>query len=142
MKRLFSITGLLVLLAVCQAQGTATLTVTIDKLGSSQGQLLIALFNSPDGFPEAGAIAFRSQKSGIEEDSVTVCFSDLPPGIYAVSFVHDRNMNEQLDKNMGIPAEKYGVSNNVRMGFGPPKFEEAKFCLGRNDTSIYIIPAF
>jgi uncharacterized protein (DUF2141 family) len=51
-------------------------------------------------------------------------------------------MNEQLDTQMGIPAEKYGVSNNVRMGYGPPKFEVAKFYLGRNDTTIYITPAF
>jgi uncharacterized protein (DUF2141 family) len=142
MKKLIVITALLSWLAVCAAQEKADLTVTINKLESKQGQLLIAVFDRPDGFPEAGAKAFRSRKTVIDSQSVTVYFRDLPPGIYAVCFVHDTNLNEKLDKNMGIPAEKYGVSNNIKMGFGPPKFEEAKFYLGRKDTTIFITPAF
>jgi|GEM_PF-1722631 len=142
LKKLFFINGLLFWMMVCHAQGTATLMVTINRLESTQGQLLIALFDNPKGFPEAGAGAFRSLKTEITGDSVTVCFCGLNPGIYAVCFVHDKNMNGELDKNFGIPVEKYGVSNNVRMGFGPPKFEEAKFYLGSNDTTIYIKPAF
>lgn len=142
MRKLIFVIGSLCCPAVCQAQETTSLTITIDKLESTQGQLLIALFDRPDGFPEEGATAFRSRKLAIEDTSVTVCFRDLPPGIYAVCFVHDKNMNEKLDKKIGIPIEKYGVSNNIRMRFGPPEFEEAKFYLGSKDTSICIIPAF
>jgi len=142
MQKLISIIFLFGWVVVCQAQDSATLSVTISNLENPQGQLLVALFNNPEGFPEGGAAAFRSLKSGITVDSVTVSFRDLPPGIYAVCFVHDRNMNEEMDKRMGIPSEKYGVSNNIRMGFGPPKYEEAKFYLNRKDTTIYLTPAF
>ena len=143
MRKLIFIIISLCYLTVCQAQETTSLTITVDKLESTQGQLLIALFDRPEGFPEEGATAYRSLKLGIDSTSVTVCFSDLPPGIYAVCFVHDRNMNEKMDKSvMGIPKEKYGVSNNIPIGFGPPIFDEAKFYLNRKDTSICIIPAF
>lgn len=142
MKKPLVIIGLICFLAVCRAQEMANLTIIVDKLESTQGQLLVAVFDQPDGFPEKGKTAFISRKLAIEDTSVMVIFSDLPPGIYAVCFVHDKNMNEKLDKKIGIPVEKYGVSNNIRMRFGPPEFEEAKFYLGRKDTSICIIPAF
>jgi uncharacterized protein (DUF2141 family) len=142
LKKPVTIIGLIGCLAVCQAQETTSLTVTIDKLENTQGQLLIALFDRPEGFPEEGATAFRSLKLAIEDTSVKVCFGDLPPGIYAVCFIHDKNMNEKLDKKIRIPSEKYGVSNNIKMAFGPPDFDEAKFYLGRKDTSILITPAF
>src|SRR4030042_1467502 len=140
MKKALAIIGLICCLAVCQAQETAKLTITIDKLESMQGQLLVAVFDRPEGFPEEGRTAYMSRKLAIEDTSVTVIFSDLPPGIYAICFVHDKNMNEKLDKKIGIPVEKYGVSNNIRMRFGPPAFKDATFYLGRKDTSICIIP--
>jgi uncharacterized protein (DUF2141 family) len=122
------------------AQKKADLTIIITGLNNTDGQVLIALFDTPENFPDAGESACGSQKLNLEGDTLRASFLDLPAGTYAVSFVHDENKNNKMDRNMGIPREKYGVSNNIRMGFGPPKFNEAKFQL-KGDTTIFIKPS-
>ncbi len=140
MKRIIAAIICLQLALFISAQNTADLTIVISGLKNTSGQILIALFNSPDNFPGGSQSALGSQKLIPGEDSTRACFLDLLPGVYAISFVHDENNNDEMDNNMGIPREKYGVSNNVRMGFGPPKFNEAKFQI-MNDTIIYIRPS-
>ena len=140
MKKLIASIFFLYLALFISAQNTTDLTIVITGLHNADGQIMIALFDSPDNFPEAGESAMSSQKLILKGDTVRACFLDLLPGIYAVSFVHDENKNDKMDRNMGIPGEKYGVSNNIRMGFGPPKFNEAKFRI-LNDTCIYIKPS-
>ena len=123
------------------AQEKPDLTVLVEGLKDDRGQVLVALFDSPEGFPESGRTAYRSRKIPVGTMPVKVVFRDLDQGTYAVCFVHDVDGNERLDKIMGIPAEKYGVSNNIKMGFGPPGFEEAHFCIHRCDTVIRILPS-
>ena len=122
------------------AQKPADLTILITGLKNTNGQVLVALFNKPENFPDAGQATYGSQQITPRRDTVEVCFLDLLPGVYAISFVHDENNNEKMDTMVGIPKEKYGVSNNIRMGFGPPGFSEAKFRLV-NDTTIIIRPS-
>jgi uncharacterized protein (DUF2141 family) len=53
---------------------------------------------------------------------------------WAVSAHHDKNNNDQLDKNaFGIPTEPYGFSKNPKRGFGPPAFDEACFSIGPDE---------
>jgi len=122
------------------AQNSADLTILITGLQNTKGQVLIALFDKSDNFPDAGQITFCSQQITPRGDTVRACFLDLAPGVYAISFVHDENNNDEMDRTVGIPKEKYGVSNNIRMGFGPPSFADAKFQLV-NDTTIIIKPS-
>jgi uncharacterized protein (DUF2141 family) len=122
------------------AQDKADLTVLITGLNSDNGQVFVALFDGPDDFPGAGDSALSSLSLAASKDTIRVSFPDLLPGIYAVSFTHDENGNDEMDTNMGIPVEKYGVSNNVLMGYGPPTFDQAKFRIN-NDTIIYIRPS-
>ena len=122
------------------AQNRADLSIVITGLKNTDGQVLIALFDGPESFPETASSAMSSQKLSISGDTVRASFMGLPTGVYAVSFVHDENRNDIMDKRMGIPREKYGVSNNIRMGFGPPSFNEAKFYI-KGDTTIYIKPS-
>ena len=58
---------------------------------------------------------------------VTVfCLAAPSSAPYAVAVYQDRNANQKFDKNgLGLPDEPYGVSNNPRMRFGPPKVSEA-----------------
>jgi Uncharacterized protein conserved in bacteria (DUF2141) len=39
---------------------------------------------------------------------------------------------------LGIPLEPYGFSNNVRITFGPPKWEEAKFTVKGSTAEVSI----
>lgn len=58
---------------------------------------------------------------------------------YAMAIYHDENANMKFDKGaFGLPAEPYGVSNNPRMRFGPPKVAEALFHVAINGSTVEI----
>jgi uncharacterized protein (DUF2141 family) len=111
------------------------LTVEIVALRSSKGQVLVSLFNAPDGFPDKAEKALARFIGRIEKARSTVKFKGLRPGFYAVAAIHDENGNRKLDKNWaGIPKEGIAVSNNAKSKFGPPKFKDARFRLEKSRT--------
>jgi uncharacterized protein (DUF2141 family) len=115
------------------AQMPATATLKI-KVG-------VTLFQDANGFPDNTSNAIRQQAVDIDPNTLTaqVIFSDVPQGIYAVSVLHDENLNGKLDKNfMGIPKEGYGPSNNPAKKRRAPTFDEAKFSLDAPEQTIEI----
>jgi len=99
----------------------------------------ICLYQSSDGFPSLPEKAYRIANADIQQGSSEVTFTDLPPGEYAVSLLHDENGNEKMDTNfLGIPREGYGTSNNAAAIFGPPKFKDARFILDKPVMNIEI----
>jgi uncharacterized protein (DUF2141 family) len=115
------------------------LKVHVQGLRNEKGQLLFAVFGSAPGFPSRSeeALATRIvERHGLEH---TVVFRGLPPGEYAVSFVHDENGNGRLDKNiLGIPKEGFGVSNNVRPRIGAPAYRDAKLAYDGGERTLEI----
>ena len=104
-----------------------SLTLVVPGLASDEGKVIIALFDSAEGFEEESAFV-RSAFVEPENRGAVWTFGDLPFGEYAVRLFHDENGNEKLDTNwMGIPKEPYGFSNDARGKFGPPGYEAAKF---------------
>ena len=119
---------------VAYAQGNLKVTATGYK--DRDGELRVGLFNDADDFPEK-AIAGKVVK--ILGDSTTVVFEGLPPGDYAISIIHDRNSNGELDTNaFGIPKEGFAFGNNAMGLFGPPSFDKARITL-RNGTVIQVL---
>lgn len=105
----------------------ADLTVQIDDVKSSEGQLTIGVYNSADTFLKKPLTGVRTQAT---TEGKTVVIKDLPPGEYAIVVMHDVNQNGKMDKNfLGIPTEDYAFSNNAMGKMGPPSFEAAKFVL-------------
>ena len=104
-----------------------SLTLVVPGLASNDGKVIIALFDSAEGFEKDGAFV-RSAFVEPENRGAVWTFGDLPFGEYAVRLFHDENGNEKLDTNwVGIPKERYGFSNDARGKFGPPGYEAAKF---------------
>ena len=55
-------------------------------------------------------------------------FEEISPGTYALSIIHDENMNGRLDTNwLGIPNEGYAFSNDVKVFLAAPSFSVASF---------------
>lgn len=105
---------------------------------SDKGTCYLSLYNSEKGFPKDPKAAFRLAYASIINGISTFHFEKLPAGTYAIATFHDENGNRKLDNNFfGVPTEGTGTSNNATGIFGPPKFREAKFPLGR-DTAITI----
>ena len=112
-------------LSSAAAAHAGDLVITVDGLRTGQGQVLVALYDSAEGFLK------RSVKDGAAPaagGSATVVIKDLPAGSYGFALFHDANGNGRMDRNMmGIPVEAYAFSNNALGNMGPPSFEQARF---------------
>ena len=119
---------------MCRAQGT--LTVKIENIKNNNGDILIGLYDSLARFPRKVSTGKVIKVTGKE---MQVKFSDIKPGNYAVSVLHDENQNKDLDQGMlGKPKEGYGFSNNVMGLIGPPSFKKARFYVPDGKSSIAI----
>lgn len=115
--------------------------VEIGGMRNSNGQIICALYASPDGFPKRSEKALAHLSSAISDKQAVCEFPGIPPGTYAVSVFHDENSNGKLDTNfMGIPREGVGASNDAKGHLGPPKFDAAafRFSGGRIELKIKI----
>ena len=61
-----------------------------------------------------------------------VIITDLKESFYAIAIYHDQNSNNKFDTFLSIPQEKFGFSNDAKVFFGPPSFDEAAFYLKKN----------
>src|SRR6185437_944374 len=141
------IISVLVLLATVPA-AAAELRITTRTIRSSNGEILMGLYDNAAGFQRAIANAAR----GLTPDpgrlvgttirarrgAQSAVFAELPPGRYAVIVVHDENDNGRLDKNaIGMPTEGYGFSNDAHGFLGSaPSFDAAAITLGNADKEI------
>jgi len=124
---------LLVGIAMQAQQSNSTLTIEFDGIKKAKGtKVYVALYHSEDSFlkkPIKGTI------SEVKEGKAKSTFTDLEPGIYAVSAFYDKNANGKMDTNfLGIPKEPTAMSNNAKARFGPPKYNDAKFELKEDKT--------
>ena len=127
------------LLALAFAASTAhagDLAIRIDDVKTTQGQLMVALYSSADGFLKDSV---RVSAAPATAGSTTVVFKDLPAGDYGIALYHDANGNGKMDRNaMGLPVEDYAFSNNAIGNMGPPSFDQAKFALPQGGTTVTV----
>lgn len=115
----------------------ADLTITVTDLRNTKGSLGVSVVNSAAGW-SGEAQPVERKLLPIQGSEVTFRLTDLPPGEYAVSVMHDENGNGKLDANfMGMPTEGYGFSNNPKV-LRKPTYEEARFQLAAEGGAITI----
>ena len=116
--------------------GAAELVVLVTGLRNGKGKLSVALFDRATGFPQEDARAVHRGSVDlagrtIPEGGIEIVLPGVEAGSYALVVLHDENGNGRLDRNfLGMPTEGYGVSNDARNRFGPPKFAEAVIEIG------------
>jgi uncharacterized protein (DUF2141 family) len=139
------------LLLLASGAVAGELRVSIDGLRSSDGTILIGLYDSAESFNRAIEL---SDKEGFLNDPNRVAgvavkanaslaggvvLTNLQPGRYALILFHDENGNGRLDKNFwGVPTEPYGFSNNAQGFLGPPSFEDAAMTLDDSDKAVVV----
>ncbi len=146
MKLLFSARELicraslgLLLTGASAAIHAADLQVTVRNLLPDQGHLLLALFQTEQGFPDAPLPSQPRQQLTVQGGTMTTSFKNLAPGRYAVMVVQDLNGNGRVDTNfVGMPTEPYGASNNRLPRLSAPKYEEALVDVGSERSTITI----
>lgn len=123
----------LALLAALPA-AAAELTVNVQGVQGSEGNIRVALYGSPESFRhEDKAVAVKSLPAA---DLAQFRFDGLEPGRYAVIAYHDANANGKLDLFLGMfPAEGWGMTNDPAV-VGPPKFDPAAVSLPEEGLSV------
>ena len=98
----------------------------------NNGLIHFAIYDKPEFFPEneGKKIGFKKKITELINDQVTI--TDLEESFYAVAIYHDKNSNNKFDTFLSIPQEKFGFSNDAKVFFGPPSFDEAAFYLKKN----------
>jgi hypothetical protein len=89
-RRILAVGFVLPLLLADQAKAARPI-VTIQGTRDADGYLYVALFSTPDGFPD-GNFSDRHMKLKAAPEPVSVVFDDLAPGIYAVGTDHDETI--------------------------------------------------
>lgn len=107
--------------------GTSALTLTVENVRSSEGTLVVALFDSEAGY-RAKAQPVRTATVPAKADRVDVEWSGLRPGAYVAVAYHDRDADGRLDTlPIGLPTEPFAISRNAPARFGPPSWRAAAF---------------
>ena len=105
----------------------------------SNGNLMIAVWSNSD-FWDNNITNSSGQRIGFDYGfkekvkkgnfSTTI---NLPKGVYLISILLDKNLNNILDKNfVGIPVEQYGFSSKEKIRFRKPKFDEGSIEFFKN----------
>jgi uncharacterized protein (DUF2141 family) len=120
----------------CFAQNDLKVFIVLNK-PEARGTLRVALCSSK--------VAFDSQKgckllsAPADAHVVTVTYTDLPAGVYAVKVFHDINSDSELNTSwIGWPKEPYGFSNDAPVNMGPPPYRLAAFQVKDGPNSIRI----
>jgi len=102
--------------------------VDVNGLHNDTGQVVCALFASPNGFPHDFDKALMRTTVAISNQHASCEFHDIKPATYAITVVHDENSNGKLDRNViGIPKEGVGISGSQKPHLGIPRYERAEF---------------
>jgi len=110
-------------LAVAQ---TTDLTVILEGFHNNQGVAQVALFDSPQGFPQDAKYTVYHASVKIIDGSAKAFFPAIPYTHCAVSVLHDEDNNGKMTLGfMGIPKEGFGASRDAEGSFGPPKYSDA-----------------
>ncbi|MBT6435801.1 MAG: DUF2141 domain-containing protein [Deltaproteobacteria bacterium] len=131
---------LMALSSTAQAD-TGDIVVTVENLRNlNQGELQIALFEKMDRVEMDFTKALRVQSVRVTSAKLSVTFSALPYGDYAIGVLHDLNKDKKMETNwIGMPKEDLAVSNNAKGGpMGGPKWDKAKFTL--NTKKLILAP--
>jgi len=126
----------LVSVAVSAPAYSADLNITITSIEESQGQLMLAIYDSKSTF---GKTFLNGQSKMAVAGDMTFTFPDLPTGEYAVMVYHDQNNNGELDTNLlGIPTEPWGASLQGKRVFGAPSWKDTKFEVSDENFSLTV----
>jgi len=143
----YFLTIFLLLIGLCSNSfdKKGSIIIRVKGLKKAEGNIGAMIFNRADGFPDKLEFAYASQEIEVEDQNPVLIFSNLPPGKYAVSLIHDVNNNKDLDRNfIGIPTEPFGFSGNKSLLSGLPKFDEAAIILNKDqvESTIKLIDLF
>jgi len=108
------------------------LSVVLEGIKSSEGNIQVAVYNQSEGFLKSDHV-YKYESIKARKGIMHIDIDDLPVGVYALAIFHDENGNNHLDTSwLGIPRESIGFSRARMKTFGPPSFRECAMKIDGN----------
>lgn len=128
-----------VLLSIdARAQG-GTVVLKISGIDPTLGGEVTAGLFLKENFPVVGKSSFGDVVAALAP-AVELTLTGVPPGDYGIAAFHDIDRDKKLKTNVvGFPKEPIGFSNNAKIVFGPPSFEDARITVKANETILLSI---
>ncbi|MBT8432915.1 MAG: DUF2141 domain-containing protein, partial [Altererythrobacter sp.] len=102
------------------------ISVSITNMRSSEGVVRACITKNRRTFPNCRKDPDAMRRVVDASESVTLTFTDVEAGSYAIALLHDENDNGKADRALGMmPKEGFGFSRDARVRMGPPKFDDA-----------------
>jgi uncharacterized protein (DUF2141 family) len=121
--------------ATAQKNKGVNITLIIENVLSNEGKILGA-FHSEETFMKGSGI--KNEAINASKGEVTLTFSDVTSGTFAIMLLHDSNNNNRMDyEASGMPKESYATSGGMEL-YGPPTFNAAKFEVSGEDLEFRI----
>ena len=113
--------------------------ITITDLRSDKGVVRACMTTQEKIFPKCRKDPASHRTVVPAGESVTIRFTDVEPGEYAVALLHDENNDGKANRALGMmPKEGYGFSRDAKVRMGPPKFDDAVFEHAGEDQELTI----
>ena len=122
------------------SQTNGTLQIEGSHFRNARGHMRFAIYNDKTYFLDTKGYFALGEAAILGNKTSTRI--DLPPGTYAVSFLHDENDDKQMEYTLGIPREGFGISNLTSFPFGKPKYEKSLVTIESGKTTYVPIKAF
>lgn len=117
-----------------QDEKGVTITVTIENVLSDEGSIMGGL-HTESTFMKGPGVA--NEVVDAVKGEVTLTFTNIKPGTFAIMLLHDSNDNNRMDfEANGMPKENYATTGELV--FGPPNFNSAKFEVTDKDLDFRI----
>ena len=108
--------------------------ILVSNIDHNKGIIHYGIYDNAEFFPNEKGKLLGGFKNVSDVVKTGITIDDLKESNYAVAIYHDQNSNNEFDTFFAIPKEKYGFSNNAKVFFGPPKFDDASIFVGENET--------
>jgi uncharacterized protein (DUF2141 family) len=121
------------------ADGNPALRIKVENVKKTEGIIVADLHDDvKENFLVWDKVVLRVRATAQKGESF-FCMPVPTAGDYSVAIYHDKNGNKEFDKNfLGLPKERFGMSNNPKFGTKSPKYEEATFAVPEEGADITI----
>ena len=108
---------------------TATLSITFTDLAAPTGTIMLALFDSKEGY-DTGSAPVRAIAVTVTGETATATIPNVLHGRYGFKVHHDVDGDGRMNTNpFGMPIEPFAFSNNALGNMGPATWDAAAFDL-------------
>lgn len=118
----------------------ASLTVKVERVSPRGGDIRLALYDEAS-WPNDDADPIVDLVVSAVSPETIATFKGVKPGVYGLKLFQDENRNGRFDFTwLGLPAERYGFSNDARPFFSEPGFSRTRFKLsaGANTITVHL----